>query len=160
MHSARLRATYQNQALFWLIEGMYKAAAQKKIIPSRKFHRARQRSIPPSTNFINLYIAEMVRRAAALVAHSQCAKPEPRRCFLSSLFFPRAQVRPKPPWRVSWVRQGRQDLERAAPSTCASLNPSRLACIPFSICAHIPEQCYVTCLLCSGLFLLRFFNPH
>ena len=105
-------------------------------------------------------IAEMVRRAAALVAHSQCAKPEPRRCFLSSLFFPRAQVRPKPPWRVSWVRQGRQDLERVAPSTCASLNPSRLACIPFTICAHIPEQCYVTCLLCSGLFLLRFFNPH
>ena len=42
----------------------------------------------------------------------------------------------------------------------AHLSPSRLACVPSTTCAHVPEQCCVTCLLCSGLSLLRFFNTH
>ena len=50
----------------------------------------------------------------ALLAHSQCAKHELRRCFLSLCLFPRAQAWPKPPLCESRVRQQGQDLERVA----------------------------------------------
>jgi len=169
-------------------------------------------------------------------------RPEPRRCFLSSLLFPRAQVRPKPPLQIAGSRtrtrsrrnfffntrtseplpacahsphhlrtyagtvlrnlpsvqcfvstqvlqhaliaaprrsnahsglaqaafgeyRGFENKEKIStkfllqqPSTCTSLNPSWLARFLPTTYAHIPDQCYVTCLLCSTLSLLRYFN--
>ena len=95
--------------------------------------------------------------------------PEPRQCFLSLLLFPRAQVRPKPPFvhivGSRTTTRSRHNvfstqclLDAMSSSTRAPLNPSRLARIPLATCAHLPEQCYVTCLLCKVLSLLRYFN--